>query len=289
MREVRSIAASAQRLQNSMVLPSFEFDEGLMISATRLEAFMSLDVALREKVLQLASMMKSQKREIQTVLEDPEECVALEKITASIELDVSSSSATAMWIPSAKSADSFAAGAIDRHRKEVAQASLYEDSGHSGMSHSVIANNAPSSGLQDLLLICYDGDSYSTQRIARVCIDNEAPQLSTSGSWCSINDMPHEGCVSVSLEHWEGYLPNVEVPFIGYMRGDVRALYVDNKRVYELKEGRFFFRKTLYLRGGYNEFEVKAVDRLGNISKGVVSTTTESTSDIDIDLNNYDY
>ena len=78
-----------------------------------------------------------------------------------------------------------------------------------------------------------------------------------------------------------------DVPFVGRAYGDIKAIYVDNMKVNFKVGEEIYFKKKVYLDGGYNRIPIKIIDFSGNTTESYIPITIEdmNTNDINIDNN----
>jgi hypothetical protein len=119
-----------------------------------------------------------------------------------------------------------------------------------------------------------DSENYFIQQIGSYLTDGVSPNFSNS-SYCSFNGNPKiEGQVCLDTKHFYGYNP-YNVPFVGRAYGDVSKIIVDNMNVkFEIGK-EIYFKKRIYLDGGYNRVPVKIIDKNGNITESYISITIE--------------
>ncbi len=141
-------------------------------------------------------------------------------------------------------------------------------------------------GLVGLFVINIDKNgSYSYYEVGNFLVDETAPNFNNY-RWGSFNgDARYEGLVCLETEHFYGYNPYT-VPFIGKAYGDVKEIYVDGKRVSFKVGEELYFKKAVYLDGGYNRVSVKVVDSKGNSADYFIPITIESLDKNEINIDN---
>ena len=89
----------------------------------------------------------------------------------------------------------------------------------------------------------------------------------------------------MSTKNFYGHNP-YNVPFVGKAYGDISKIYIDNIQVpFKIGE-EIYFKKRVYLDGGYNRIPVKIIDKIGNVTESFITVTIESMSNIKIDIDN---
>lgn len=130
--------------------------------------------------------------------------------------------------------------------------------------------------------------NYLIQKFGEFIVDNSAPQFYQQ-YYCSFSGNGQiEGLVCLSHRDFFGYNP-YSVPFVGHAHGDIKEIYVKGQRIsFEIGKD-IYFKKKLYLDGGYNRIPVKIVDKRGNSTEGYISITIEQMDDNSIDIHNFHY
>ncbi len=128
-------------------------------------------------------------------------------------------------------------------------------------------------------------NNYFIQQVGSYLADGTPPQFKNS-SYCSFNGNPLiEGQVCLDTKHFYGYNP-YKVPFVGRAYGDVAKIYIDREKVpFQLGE-EIYFKKSVYLDGGYNRISIKIVDGNGNVTESFIPVTIENLDDTKIDIDN---
>ena len=142
------------------------------------------------------------------------------------------------------------------------------------------------SGNIGLYLINIDGNNnYFIQQIGILKGDDSSPVFNNR-SWCSFNgDSEVQGQVCLDTKEFYGYNPH-NVPFVGKAFGDISKIYIDKKSVpFKIGE-EIYFKKRIYLDGGYNRISVKIVDKKGNITESFIPVTMERMNNTNIDIDN---
>jgi hypothetical protein len=148
-------------------------------------------------------------------------------------------------------------------------------------------------GLIGIYLINIDQyGQFTYQQIGAYLSDAVSPNF-TNSTYCSEPDNPeYEGVVCIDSKNFYGWSP-YNVPFVGRAYGDIKAIYVDNMKV-NFKIGQeIYFKKKVYLDGGYNRVPVKVIDNSGNITESFIPITikdmdnNEINIDNNIDIDNY--
>lgn len=123
------------------------------------------------------------------------------------------------------------------------------------------------SGFVGLYLINIDDlGNFFVQQIGIFCVDEISPNFNNSTN-CSFSGNPKiEGQVCLDSKHFFGYNP-YNVPFVGKAYGDVSKIIVDNMNVKFTIGEEIYFKKRIYLDGGYNRVPVKIVDKKGNVTE----------------------
>jgi hypothetical protein len=126
---------------------------------------------------------------------------------------------------------------------------------------------------------------YTYQQLGAYLSDAAPPKFSNS-TYCSKPDNPeYEGVVCIDNESFYGWSP-FSVPFVGKAYGDIKAIYVDNMRV-NFKIGQeIYFKKKVYLDGGYNRVPVKIIDNSGNVTESFIPITIKDMDNNDINIDN---
>ncbi len=127
--------------------------------------------------------------------------------------------------------------------------------------------------------------NYFIQYFGSYLTDGISPKF-TNSSYCSFNGNPKiEGQVCLENKHFYGYNP-YNVPFVGIAKGDIAKIFIDKKQV-PFKIGQeIFFKKRIYLDGGYNRIPIKIIDKMGNVTESFIPVTIESMTDTKIDIDN---
>ena len=141
-------------------------------------------------------------------------------------------------------------------------------------------------GLVGLFIINIDKNgSYSYCEVANFLGDETAPKFNNN-RWGSFNgDARYEGLVCLETEHFYGFSP-YSVPFIGKVYGDVKGIYVDGKRISFKAGEELYFKKSVYLDGGYNRVPIRVVDSKGNSADYFIPITIESLNKNEINIDN---
>lgn len=142
------------------------------------------------------------------------------------------------------------------------------------------------SGDIGLYLINIDNsDNYFIQQFGILRGDNISP-IFNNRTWCSFDgDKEVEGQVCFDVKDFYGHNP-YNIPFVGKALGDIAYIYIDKKRVpFKIGE-EIYFKKRIYLDGGYNRISVKIVDKNGNETKSFIPVTMESMDKPQIDIDN---
>ena len=130
-----------------------------------------------------------------------------------------------------------------------------------------------------------ESENYFIQQIGSYLTDGVSPKFSNS-SYCSFNGNPKiEGQVCLDTKNFYGYNP-YNIPFVGKAYGDVSKIIVDNMNVKFTIGKEIYFKKRIYLDGGYNRVSVKISDKNGNITESYISITIEQLKDTEIDIDN---
>jgi hypothetical protein len=85
-------------------------------------------------------------------------------------------------------------------------------------------------------------------------------------------DVFYEGKVCIDYKEFYGHSP-YNIPFVANIFGDVKELYVDDKKIKFTGEGEVFFRQKVYLEQGYNRIPVKVVGKSGMSRLGYIEVT----------------
>lgn len=141
-------------------------------------------------------------------------------------------------------------------------------------------------GLVGLFVINIDNDAnYSYFEVGNFFVDKTAPNF-TNVNWNSFNgDSRYEGLLWLENKHFYGYNP-YSVPFVGMVYGDVKEIYVDGKKISFKVGEELYFRKYIYLDGGYNRVPIKIVDSKGNSANYFIPITIESLDKNEINIEN---
>lgn len=141
-------------------------------------------------------------------------------------------------------------------------------------------------GLIGIYLINIDDiGQFTFQQVGSYLSDAVSPKFSHS-SYCSEPRNPeYEGTVCIDSKNFYGWSP-YNVPFVGRAYGDIKAIYVDNMRVkFELGE-EIYFKKKVYLDGGYNRVPVKIIDNSGNVTESFIPITIKDLDNNDVNIDN---
>jgi hypothetical protein len=101
----------------------------------------------------------------------------------------------------------------------------------------------------------------------------------------------HEAEVFLETKEFQGASP-YNIPFVGYIRGLVKELYVNNEKI-DIKLSpeyyeELFFRLKIPLEIGYNRIPVKIVGQSGNVVESYLELTMEAIKEdkaIEININ----
>ncbi|MEC3966793.1 hypothetical protein [Flagellimonas halotolerans] len=125
---------------------------------------------------------------------------------------------------------------------------------------------------------------YTFQQIASFISDTAPPRFSNSKYCSEPNNPDYEGIVCLYTEKFFGWSP-FKVPFVGRAYGDIKSIYIDNKKV-DFKIGEeIYFKKSVYLDGGYNRVPIKLIDGSGNVTESFIPITMEDMGDNNINNN----
>lgn len=141
-------------------------------------------------------------------------------------------------------------------------------------------------GLIGIYLINIDQyGQFTYQQIGAYLSDAVSPNF-TNSTYCSEPANPVcEGVVCIDSKNFYGWSP-YNVPFVGRAYGDIKAIYVDNMKV-NFKIGQeIYFKKKVYLDGGYNRVPVKIIDNSGNITESFIPITIKDMDNNDINIDN---
>lgn len=142
------------------------------------------------------------------------------------------------------------------------------------------------SGLVGLYVINIDKNgSYSYYEVANYIVDETAPMFNNYKYGTFKGDERYEGLLCLSTEHFYGFNP-YKVPFIGQVYGDIKEIYVDGKRIPFSVGTDLYFKKSIYLDGGYNRITVKLIDSKGNSAEYFIPVTIESLDKNEINIDN---
>lgn len=141
-------------------------------------------------------------------------------------------------------------------------------------------------GLVGLYVINIDKNgSYYYYEVGNFLVDETEPKFHNDRWLPFFGDARYEGLVCLTTEHFYGYNP-YSVPFVGIVYGDVKELYVDGKRVSFKVGEEVYFKKSVYLDGGYNRVSVRVVDSKGNSGNYFIPITIESLDKNEINIDN---
>lgn len=140
-----------------------------------------------------------------------------------------------------------------------------------------------------IYLINIDKDNdYFIQQVGVLKGDNSKPNFENR-TWCSFDgDIDVQGEVCIDTKDFYGYNP-YNVPFVGKAYGDISKIYIDEKPVNFKIGEEFFFKKRIYLDGGYNRIPVRIIDKNGNETESFIPVTMKDMNNpnIDIDIDNW--
>jgi hypothetical protein len=141
-------------------------------------------------------------------------------------------------------------------------------------------------GLIGIFVVNVDNSgSFTYHEFGNFLVDESPPSFNES-NWCSFSGDPrYEGLLCLSTESFYGYNP-YSVPFLGTVHGDVAEIYVDGKRIPFSGDKELYFKKSIYLDGGYNRVKVKVVDIKGNSAEYFIPITIESLEENNINIEN---
>jgi hypothetical protein len=148
--------------------------------------------------------------------------------------------------------------------------------------------NAEYEGLVGLFVININKDGlYSYQEVANFIVDDTAPEFENREYGTFRGDDRYEGLVCLSTENFYGFNP-YKVPFIGQVYGDIKEIFVDGKRIPFTVGNDLYFKKSIYLDGGYNRISIKLVDLRGNSAEYFIPVSIKSLdiNEINIDVEN---
>mgnify|MGYP003445793782 FL=1 len=141
-------------------------------------------------------------------------------------------------------------------------------------------------GLGGIFLINIEKDgSYSYNEVGNFLVDETAPNFNNH-QWGSFNgDARYEGLLCLTTEDFYGYNP-FTIPFLGKVFGDIKEIYVDGKKIpFRIGED-LYFKKAVYLDGGYNRIPIKIIDSKGNSAEYFIPVTIESMHKNEINIDN---
>lgn len=152
----------------------------------------------------------------------------------------------------------------------------------------VITDNLSSeyAGLIGVYLINIDQfGQFTYQQVGAYLSDAVSPKFSNTTYCSEPNNPEYEGAVCIDNESFYGWSP-FNVPFVGRAYGDIKAIYLDNMKV-NFKIGQeIYFKKKVYLDGGYNRVPVKIIDNSGNITESFIPITIKDMDNNDINIDN---
>jgi hypothetical protein len=142
------------------------------------------------------------------------------------------------------------------------------------------------SGLVGLYVINIDKHGlYSYHEVANYLVDESAPMFNNYRYGRFNGDERFEGLLCLSTEHFYGFNP-YKVPFTGRVYGDIKEIYVDGKKIPFAVGADLYFKKSIYLDGGYNRITVKLIDSKGNSAEYYIPITIESLDKSEINIDN---
>jgi hypothetical protein len=142
------------------------------------------------------------------------------------------------------------------------------------------------SGLIGIYLITINEiGKYTYQQIGAYLSDAVSPVFSNS-YYCSEPKNPnYEGILCLDSKDFYGWNP-YNVPFTGKAYGDVKFIYVNNTNINFKIGEEIYFKKSLYLDGGYNRVKIKIIDQSGNVTESFIPITVENIKNNEIDIEN---
>ena len=152
----------------------------------------------------------------------------------------------------------------------------------------VITDNlsTESAGLIGIYLINIDQfGQFTYQQIGAYLSDVVSPKFSNSTYCSEPNNPEYEGIVCIDIKSFYGWSP-FNIPFVGRAYGDIKTIYVDNKKVNFKIGEEIYFKKKVYLDGGYNRVPVKIIDNSGNLTESFIPITLEDMDNNDINIDN---
>lgn len=141
-------------------------------------------------------------------------------------------------------------------------------------------------GLIGIYLINIDQyGQFTYQQIGAYLSDAIPPKFSNTTYCTEPNNPEYEGVLCLDNQHFYGWSP-FKVPFIGRAYGDIKSIYVDGMKVkFEIGK-EIYFKKSVYLDGGYNRVPIKIIDMTGNITESFIPITIEDMDNNKIDIEN---
>ena len=129
------------------------------------------------------------------------------------------------------------------------------------------------SGLNSIYLVTIDDDNqYFYHEIGNFIVDDIPPSFINQRSYNFSGDERWEGLLCLVNEHFYGHSPH-KVPFVGIAYGDIKEIYVNNKRVNFTIGKEIYFKQSLYLDNGYNRIPIRVIDHKGNNTEYYIPVT----------------
>lgn len=136
------------------------------------------------------------------------------------------------------------------------------------------------SGVSNLFLVLFKNErELQIIKLLRFLVDDIKPQINSVNPDCVLWGDPRvSGVVCIAVKEFFGNNP-YKVPFEGVVRGDVSQFFMEGERINFTRDKPFFFKKSLYLDGGYNRVNVRILDKQGNVTDDFIPITLERMLD----------